>query len=100
MLFSEQIVRAIVCFLLLSTLFSLQAQAQEPWYQVEGIAGIKPTGRCIETMSATEVMEGVRLGIARIGQSSEKAALQPCFWAHLSMPRGSKPLPRLTCLDR
>ena len=66
MLLSKQLVRAMGCFLLLSTLFSLRAHAEAPWYQVEGIAGIKATGRCIETMSAIEVMEGVRLGIAKV----------------------------------
>jgi hypothetical protein len=43
-----------------------------PWYAVQAIAGIKTTGECVETMSALQVVDAVKFGLARI--VSEKKA--------------------------
>ena len=37
-----------------------------PWYAVQALAGIQTTGECIETMSAVQVIEAVKFGMARI----------------------------------
>ena len=37
-----------------------------PWYAVQAIAGIQTTGECVETMSALQVVDAVKLGLARI----------------------------------
>jgi len=62
--------------LLASVNFSVAAQSEEgepepaPWYAVEAVAGLMTTGECIETMSAVQVLEAVKFGLARI--TSEK----------------------------
>ena len=62
--------------LLASVNFSVAAQSEEgepvpaPWYAVEAVAGVMTTGECIETMSAVQVLEAVKFGLARI--TSEK----------------------------
>ena len=57
--------------------FSVAAQSEQeeqpepaPWYAVEAVAGVITTGECIETMSAVQVLEAVKFGLARI--TSEK----------------------------
>ena len=57
--------------------FSVAAQSEQeeqpepaPWYAVEAVAGVMTTGECIETMSAVQVLEAVKFGLARI--TSEK----------------------------
>lgn len=37
-----------------------------PWYAVEAIAGVMTTGECVETMSAVQIFEAVKFGMARI----------------------------------
>jgi hypothetical protein len=37
-----------------------------PWYAVQAIAGVMTTGECIETMSAVQILEAVKFGMARI----------------------------------
>jgi hypothetical protein len=49
-----------------------QESEPPPWYAVEAIAGVQTTGECIETMSALQVLDAVKLGMARI--VSEKKA--------------------------
>ena len=52
--------------------FSVAAQSEEgepepaPWYAVEAVAGVMTTGECIETMSAVQVLEAVKFGLASI----------------------------------
>ena len=57
--------------------FSVAAQSEQeeqpepaPWYAVEAVAGVITTGECIETLSAVQVLEAVKFGLARI--TSEK----------------------------
>lgn len=37
-----------------------------PWYAVQAIAGVMTTGECVETMSAVQILEVVKFGMARI----------------------------------
>ena len=61
-------------FLLVSTaLLSCSAAADPdqvseppPWYAVQAVAGVITTGECVETMSAVQVLEAVKFGMARI----------------------------------
>lgn len=51
--------------------FSVAADPEQeseppPWYAVQAIAGIKTTGECVETMSALQVVDAVKFGLARI----------------------------------
>ncbi len=53
--------------------FSVAAQSEQegqpepaPWYAVEAVAGVMTTGECIETMSAVQVLEAVKFGLANI----------------------------------
>ena len=43
-----------------------EAPEPAPWYAVQAIAGIQTTGECIETMNAVQVLDAVKLGMARI----------------------------------
>lgn len=68
---------ALILLVCSSVCFSVLAQsAQEgspepvPWYAIEAVAGVMTTGECIETMSAVQVLEAVKFGLARI--TSEK----------------------------
>ena len=67
----------LVFLVLSSACFSVLAQSEQegqtepaPWYAVEAVAGVLTTGGCIETMSAVQVLEAVKFGLARI--TSEK----------------------------
>ena len=37
-----------------------------PWYAVQAIGGVMTTGECVETMSAVQILEAVKLGMAHI----------------------------------
>ncbi len=59
--------------LLVFVSFSVAAQNESegepgpaPWYAVEAVAGVMTTGECIETMSAVQVLEAVKFGLASI----------------------------------
>ena len=43
-----------------------QESGPPPWYAVQAIAGIQTTGECVETMSAVQILDAVKLGLARI----------------------------------
>jgi hypothetical protein len=56
-----------------SVLISFSAAAETdqeseppPWYAVQAIAGIQTTGECVEAMSALQVLDAVKFGMARI----------------------------------
>jgi hypothetical protein len=43
-----------------------QESGPPPWYAVQAIAGIQTTGECVETMSAVQILDAAKLGLARI----------------------------------
>jgi hypothetical protein len=64
---------ALVFLIFSSVCFSVLAQSEQegqpepaPWYAVEAVAGVMTTGECIETMSAVQVLEAVKFGLANI----------------------------------
>ena len=69
-IFHKKIKSVLVVVLLIvgSSAFADPDQESEPppWYAVEAIAGIQTTGECVETMSAIQVLDAVKFGMARI----------------------------------
>ena len=64
-----------IIFFFISFFFGFSAFAQSeqdeqsepaPWYAVQAIAGVMTTGECVETMSAVQILDAVKFGMARI----------------------------------
>ena len=68
-----------------------------PWYAVQAIAGVITTGECIETMSAVQVLEAVKFGMARIiSEKKSKGKVTQLTFAYQGV-RGTIYRDKATC---
>jgi hypothetical protein len=89
-------------FLFLSCAAVAQPEQDEqsepaPWYAVQAIAGVMTTGECIETMSAVQILEAVKFGMARIvSEKKSKGKVTQLTFAYQGV-RGTIYRDKATC---
>jgi hypothetical protein len=68
-----------------------------PWYAVQAIAGVMTTGECIETISAVQILEAVKFGMARIvSEKKSKGKVTQLTFAYQGV-RGTIYRDKATC---